>query len=79
MTDTISVGIDVSSKSNQVCIITPDGNKIKNFPVPNNLNGAKTIISEAIAALGSLNFVKVDFGMEATSIYGDNLMMHLKP
>jgi transposase len=78
MTDTISVGIDVSSKSNQVCIITSDGNKLKNFSVPNSLNGANVIVSETIAALYSSSFLKVDFGMEATSVYGDNLMMYLK-
>ena len=78
MTDTISVGIDVSSKSNQVCILTPVGKKLRNFSVSNNLIGAKTIISESIAALNTLGLVKVDFGMEATSVYGDNLMIHLK-
>jgi transposase len=78
MTDTISVGIDVSSKSNQVCLLAPDGKKLKNFSVQNNLSGAKTIICEALAALSLLNIVKVDFGMEATSVYGDNLLMHLK-
>ena len=78
MTDTISVGIDVSSRSNQVCILTPNGKTLKNFSVPNNLIGAKTIISESITVLNTLGLVKVDFGMEATSVYGDNLMIHLK-
>lgn len=78
MTDTISVGIDVSSRSNQVCILTPNGKTLKNFSIPNNLIGAKTIISESITVLNKLGLVKVDFGMEATSVYGDNLMIHLK-
>ena len=78
MTDTIYVGIDVSSRSNQVCIIASDGKKLKNFSVPNNLSGAETIVSETIAVLNSHSCSRVDFGMEATSVYGDNLMMHLK-
>ena len=78
MTDTIYVGIDVSSRSNQVCIIASDGKKLKNFSVPNNLSGAETIVSETIAVLNSHSCSRVDFGMEATSVYGDNLMIHLK-
>ena len=78
MTNTPSIGIDVSCKSNQVCILAPDGKTLKNFSVANNLIGARTIITKSISALNELNLTKIIFGMEATSVYGDNLIIHLK-
>lgn len=78
MNDTISVGIDVSSRSNQVCIIEPNGKVHKNFSVKNNAVGANTIISTVIDCLNMLNLTNVQFAMESTSVYGDNLVMHLK-
>jgi len=78
MTDTISVGIDISSRSNQICIIDPKGKVLKNFSVKNNSIGADTIISTTINYLNSLKLVEAQFAMESTSVYGDNLIMHLK-
>lgn len=53
------VGIDVSSKTNVVYLMKPDGSKISNFSVDNSLD-------------------KVIIGLEATSIYGDNLVYFLR-
>jgi transposase len=78
MIDTISVGIDVSYRSNQVYIIEPNGKVHKNFSVKNNAVGANTIISTTIDCLNLLNLTNVQFAMESTSVYGDNLVMHLK-
>jgi len=78
MTDTISVGIDISSRSNQICIIDPKGKVLKNFSIKNNSIGADTIISTTINYLNSLKLVEAQFAMESTSVYGDNLIMHLK-
>jgi transposase len=78
MIDTISVGIDVSSRSNQICIISPNGKVLKNFSVKNNAIGANTIISTTIECLNAQMLANVQFAMESTSVYGDNLIMHLK-
>jgi len=78
MTDIISVGIDISSRSNQICIIDSKGKVLKNFSVKNNSVGADIIISTTIGYLNSLKLVDVQFAMESTSVYGDNLVMHLK-
>jgi hypothetical protein len=47
------VGIDVSSRTNVVYLMGPDGSKRSNFSVPNNRDGSrqlvKRIVAEAIA------------------------------
>lgn len=52
----------------------PDGSKHSSFSVPNNRNGAKLIVDRATSVLQSLDIPQVVIGMEATSVYGDNLM-----
>jgi len=70
------VGIDVSSKSNVVYFMNSDGTKHSSFSVQNNLNGA-TILSQKVVSSMS-DFDNVIFGLEATSVYGDNLVCFLK-
>jgi len=70
------VGIDVSSKSNVVYFMNSDGTKHSSFSVQNNLNGA-TILSQKVVSAMS-DFDNVIFGLEATSVYGDNLVCFLK-
>jgi len=72
------VGIDVGSRDNAVYIMLPDGEKHSSFSVQNNLGGAQTISNRVVAALTELNLSHVVIGIEATSVYGDNLMCFLR-
>jgi len=72
------VGIDVGSRDNEVYIMLPDGEKHSSFSVQNNLGGAQTISNKVVSALTGLNLKSVVIGIEATSVYGDNLMCFLR-
>jgi len=72
------VGIDVSSKDNVVYLMKPDGTKIKNFSVSNSKDGSKKLVKEVLSALTSYSLTDVIFGLEATSVYGDNLVYFLR-
>ena len=72
------VGIDVSSRNNVIFLMKPDGSKIKNFTVPNSKDGARKLVKEILAALTALALTDVIIGMEATSVYGDNLVYFLR-
>ena len=72
------VGVDVGSRDNAVYIMLPDGDKHSSFEVQNNLGGAKTISKRAVSALEGNNLSAVTVGIEATSVYGDNLMCFLR-
>ena len=72
------VGIDVSSKNNVVCLMQPDGTKYSSFSVQNNLGGAKLLSEKIVSALDKLQLQEVTIGMEATSIYGNNLAYALR-
>ena len=72
------VGIDVGSRNNAVYIMLPDGSKHSSFPAANNLGGAQTISKRVVSALTEKNLCAVSIGIEATSVYGDNLMYFLR-
>jgi len=72
------VGIDVGSRDNAVYIMMPDGSKHSAFSVQNNLGGAQAISKRVVSALKELDLKDVLIGMEATSVYGDNLMCFLR-
>lgn len=72
------VGIDVSSRKNVVHFMLPDGSKHSSFSVDNNFNGAKLLVNNIIAALVKLKLQTVVIGLEATSIYGYNLVFFLR-
>ena len=72
------VGIDVSSRSNVVYLMKPDGSKIKNFSVANSNDGSKKLVKEILAALSSFSLTVVIIGMESTSVYGENLVYFLR-
>lgn len=72
------VGIDVGSRDNAVYIMMPDGSKHSSFPVQNNLGGAQTISKRVVSALEEKKLSAVTLGIEATSVYGDNLMCFLR-
>lgn len=72
------VGIDVSSKSNVVYLMLPDGDKHSNFSVPNSLDGSTQLVKRILSALTSHSLDTVLIGLEATSVYGDNLVFFLR-
>lgn len=72
------VGIDVSSKSNVICLMRPDGSKLSTFSVQNNLGGAKLLSKRIVSAMTDTKLFELVIGMEATSVYGDNLMHFLR-
>ncbi|MGL5514178.1 MAG: IS110 family transposase [Sporomusa sp.] len=72
------VGIDIGSRDNAVYIMLPDGSKHSSFAVQNNLGGAQTLSKRIVAALKEKNLSAVVIGMEATSVYGDNLLCFLR-
>ena len=72
------VGIDVSSRSNVAYLMKPDGSKYSSFSVQNNLGGAKLLSEKIVSALRSMQLERVVIGLEATSIYGNNLVYALR-
>jgi len=76
--NSLFVGIDVSSKSNVVYLMKPDGEKHSSFTVQNNLSGAKILSQRVVSAMTSSSFDNVVLGLESTSVYGDNLVCFLR-
>ena len=72
------VGIDVSSKSNVVYLMFPNGDKHSNFSVANSKDGSTQLVKRIISALTSHSLDSVIIGLEATSVYGDNLVYFLR-
>ena len=70
--------IDVSSRSNVAYLMNPDGSKHSSFSVQNNLGGAKLLSERIVSALHSMQLNDVVIGLEATSIYGNNLVYTLR-
>jgi len=68
----------VGSRDNAVYIMMPDGSKHSSFSVQNTLGGAQTLSKRVVSALLVTDLNKVAIGMEATSVYGDNLMCFLR-
>jgi len=78
MSDSIFVGVDVSAKSNKVCILEASGSRLAKMSVLNNSQGASQIVNRVIDTLSKTGCTKVSFGLEATSVYGDGLIFYLK-
>ena len=72
------VGIDVGSRGNTAYLMRPDGDKHSNFTVQNTQGGAKILIDKIVSALTTMGLEQVVIGMEATGIYGDNLVYALR-
>ena len=72
------VGIDVSSKSNVAYLMKPDGSKHSNFSVPNSRDGSRQLGKRILSAITSESLTDVVIGLEATSVYGDNLVCFLR-
>lgn len=56
----------------------PDGSKYSSFTVQNNLGGAQSLSMRVVAALTEQGLSSVVLGLEATSVYGDNLVCFLR-
>jgi transposase len=56
----------------------PDGSKHSSFSVKNNLGGARILSKMVVSALCEQGLNDVLLGMEATSVYGDNLVCFLR-
>ena len=72
------VGIDVSSTKHAAYFMKPNGDKFSSFPMRNDRGGAKMISEKIVSALTKLGLDAVVIGMEATSVYGDNLVYALR-
>ena len=72
------VGIDVSSKSNVVYLMLPNGDKHSNFSVANSHDGSTQLVKRICSALTSESLRTVSIGLESTSVYGDNLVYFLR-
>lgn len=58
--------------------MNPDGSKHSSFSVKNTPNGSKKMVNSMVYALTTLNISNVVIGIEATGVYGDNLMIYLR-
>ena len=76
--NTLYVGIDVSSKSNVVYLMLPNGDKHSNFSVANSRDGSLQMVKRIFSALTIHSLDTVKIGLEATSVYGDNLVYFLR-
>lgn len=76
--NTLFVGIDVSKKSNSVRFLNSSGDSLLLFSVPNNQDGALTILDKLKATLSDNDFTELSIGMESTSIYADHLALFLR-
>lgn len=70
---TLFVGIDVSSKSNVLCAIDFNSNKLLNLTVPNNDPGCEIVINELISVLVKNNLSHLIVAIESTSFYSTHI------
>lgn len=78
MMNTLFVGIDVSKRSNVIRFMDSSGETLSLFHVPNNQDGANTILEKLHDTLLHMDFQSVSIGMESTSIYADHLATFLR-
>lgn len=76
--NSLFVGIDVSSITNVVYFMNPDGTKHSSFSVQNTLDGAIMLSKRVVNALKDKTYDNVVIGLESTGIYGDNLVNYLR-
>lgn len=66
---TLFVGIDVSSKTNVLCALDFQGNKLLNLKASNNNPGAESMVESILECLNSNNLKYAVIALESTSIY----------
>ena len=74
----LNVGIDVSNKSNVVYLMLPDGSKHSNFSAANSHDESTQLRKRILSAITLLSIDTAILGLEATSVYGDNLVYFLR-
>lgn len=72
------VGIDVSSRTNVAYFMKPDGSKHSSFSVANSLDGSRQLSKRIVSAISSESLTDLVIGLEATSVYGENLVCFLR-
>jgi transposase len=70
---TLFVGIDVSSKTNVLCALDFQGNKLLNQKVLNNQPGAKAISDSIVECLNSNDLKYVVIALESTSFFSNHV------
>jgi transposase len=70
---TLFVGIDVSSKTNVLCALDFQGNKLLNLEATNNQPGAKFFLDNIIDCLNSNSLKFVVIALESTSFYSTHI------
>lgn len=76
--NTLYVDIDVSRESNVAYLMLPNGDKHSNFSVANSHESSTQLVKRIHSALTSHSLDTVLIGLEATSVYGDNLVYFLR-
>lgn len=56
----------------------PDGSKHSNFSVPNTRDGSRQLVKRILSAITSESLTDAVIGLEATSVYGDDLVCFLR-
>ena len=70
---TLYVGIDVSSKTNVLCALDFESNRLLNLKALNNQPGAESILDSIIKCLDSNNLEYVVIALESTSFYSTHI------
>ena len=70
---TLFVGIDVSSKTNVLCALDFNSNKLLNLKALNNQPGAESILGSIIGCLDSNDLQYVVIALESTSFYSTHI------
>ena len=76
--NSLFIGIDVSSRSNTVYFMKPDGDKHSSFSVPNNITGANALSTRIVSAMKTIAADRLVVSMESTSVYGEHLVYFLR-
>ena len=71
------VGIDVSAKELEICLMNSEGDTLETFKVNNDLVGATFLRDRIILAADKLGPCEVQIGLEATSVYSWHPAMYL--
>ena len=70
---TLFVGIDVSSKTNALCALDFQGNKLLNLQALNNQPGSESVLDSIISCLSSTGLKYVVIALESTSFYSTHI------
>jgi transposase len=74
MSNTLFVGIDVSSSSNSACLMSHDGSVIAKASFSNDLSGANSFVDSLIHYLSSNSFKKLVIATESSAFFDFHLI-----